>query len=81
MQKNGTPFLQEIIAPFETNDNVDIQLQVGTCSLKISGVHDAVISAYGHITNQLNKCLHVKDRYVYNDRTNTLVYCTILFTH
>ena len=60
--KSGTTLLQEIIAPFETNQNVKIELQVGKCSIKICGVPDAVISAYEHITNQLNKNLHVQSR-------------------
>jgi hypothetical protein len=60
--KSGTMPLQEIIAPFETNQNVKIELQVGTCSIKIYGVPDAVISAYDHITNQLHKDIHVQNR-------------------
>ena len=62
--ESGTMILQEIIAPFETNPNVKIELQLETCSINICGVPDAVISAYDHINNQLNKDLHVQDRYV-----------------
>ena len=64
MQHNDTTFYHEIIAPFKTNPNVEIQPQMDTCSIKISGVPDAVISAYDHITSQLNKDLHVQDRCV-----------------
>ena len=60
--ESGTMLLQEIIAPFETNPNVKIELQVVTCSIKICGVPDAVISAHDHITNQLYKDLHVQTR-------------------
>ena len=60
--KSGTMILQEVIAPFKTNPNVDIQLQFESCGIKISGVPDAVISAYDHITGQLNKDIHVKSR-------------------
>lgn len=60
--KCGTMLLQEITAPFDANPNVGIELQEGTCSIKVCGVPDAVISAYDHITNQLNKDLHVQSR-------------------
>ena len=60
--KSGTTILQEIIAPFETNPNVKIELQLDKCSIKICGGPDAVISAYDHITNQLNKDIHVQNR-------------------
>jgi hypothetical protein len=60
--ESGTMPLQEIIAPFETNPNVKIELQVGACSIKVWGVPDAVISAYDHITKQLHKDLHVQSR-------------------
>ena len=60
--ESGAMPLQEIIAPFETNPNVEIELQMGTCSIKICGVLDAVISAYDHVTNQLHKDLHVQNR-------------------
>ena len=61
-RESGTMLLQEIIAPFKTNPNVKIELQVETCSIKICGVPDAVISAHDHITNQLHKDLHVQTR-------------------
>ena len=62
MDKSGTMILHEVIAPFKTNPNVDIQLQFKSCGIKISGVPDAVDSAYDHITGQLNKDIHVKSR-------------------
>ena len=55
--------LQEIIAPFETNPNVKIKLQLESYSIKIRGVPDAVISAYDHIYSHLQKDLHVQNRY------------------
>ena len=66
--------LQEIIAPFETNPNVKIELQLETCSINICGVPDAVISAYDHINNQLDKDLHVQDRYVNYYSISFMVY-------
>ena len=63
MQKNGSTPLQEILTPFETNPNVDIHTQPETQSVVICGTAKAVISAYDHITNQLNKDVHVQDRY------------------
>ena len=63
VQKSGTTLLQEILAPFKTNPNIDIQQQMETHSIRIHGAPEAVISAYDHITNQLKKDLHMQDRY------------------
>lgn len=62
VQKSGTTLLEEILAPFETNPNIDIQQQMETHSILICGAPEAVISAFDHITNQLNKDLHMQDR-------------------
>ena len=62
-QHGGSKFL-EIKAPFESNPNVSIQLQIETTSVRFTGVKDAVLSAYNHFEGHLNKDLHIADRSV-----------------
>lgn len=60
--KNGSTHFQEMIAPFESNPNVEIKLDDDSCSICIRGVPDAVVSAYDHVNGQLSRDLHVTNR-------------------
>lgn len=61
---HGASIFQELIGPFKSNPNVTIRPQIDQLSIHFVGVHDAVLSAYKHIANQLNKELPVPDRLV-----------------
>lgn len=59
---HGGSKFNEITAPFESNPNVDIQLQVKDTSIVFRGVRDAVLSAYNHLSTHLNKELHISNK-------------------
>lgn len=62
VEHDGSSHFQQLSAPFKTNPNVRIEPQINEHSLRFVGSCDAVISAYKHFSDALNKELHIPDR-------------------
>ena len=64
VQSNGTSLYQEIITPFKANPHVTIEIIPNSCTVKISGVPEAVTSAFDHFQHHMSKTIKVTDRWV-----------------
>ena len=64
INEHGSSVFQELIVPFKCNPNVQIQSIMDQLVIRFVGVQDAVLAAYKHVADALNKELHIKDRSV-----------------